>query len=191
MGTQRSGVVTAYLVDTGTQWSRAVPLTHDGVLVAGKTTLEVRANRCDEDQEQVVLGRMNANLRADADEQRADIQRSTTLISRYPLLIEAHHLLHHFLKHLCRHLWHHDAVAGTLQACGVVFHTEDTHLAVGTTVSLQSFKGLLTIVKAGGSHVHVDVFVGTHLNLAPFAVTIITPHIVVGLTVTEGQILPI
>ena len=47
-----------------------------------------------------------------SDEQRTDIECSTTLVGGNPLLVEANHLLDHLCKQLCAYLRHHDATTG-------------------------------------------------------------------------------
>ena len=95
-----------YLIDTCSERSRAVIFTDDDVWVARETTLEVRTYWCDKDQEAIFFRWVNTHLSACTNQERTDVQGSTTLVGRNPLLFEANHLLHHFLKQFCRHLRH-------------------------------------------------------------------------------------
>ena len=122
-----------------------------------------------------------------ADEQRTDVERGSTLVCRDILLIEAHYLLHHLNEQFCRQLGHHDATACRLQTCSVVLYTEHTHLAVGTAISLQSLKSLLTIMQTGGCHVQFQILVGANFNLAPLTVAIAATYIVIGRHITERK----
>ena len=134
---------------------------------------------------------MNTHLSAGTDEQRTDVECCTTLVGGNPLLVQAYHLLHHLREEFCAYLRHHDATAGALQAGCILIDTEDAHLAVRTTVGLQSLECLLAIVQAGGCHVQVQILVGADLDLAPFTIAIVTTYIVVGLHVAERQTTPI
>ena len=191
VGEEGCGIVATYLIFTSAKRSTAVIVTDNHVWISCKPSLEVWAYRCDENQETVLLGGMNANLSTRTDEQRTDIERSTTLVGRYPLLIQTYHFLHHLCEEFCAHLWHHDTTAGALQTCCVLFYTEDAHLPVWAAIGLQSLECLLAIVQAGSCHVQFQILVGADFYLAPFAVTIVTAYIVGGLHVTERQISPI
>ena len=122
-----------------------------------------------------------------ADEQRTDVERSSTLVCRDVFLIEAHYLLNHFHKQLCRQLGHHDAPTCRLQTCSVVLYSEHTHFAVGTAISLQSLKSLLTIMQTGGCHVQFQILVGAYFYFAPLTVAIAATYIVIGRHITERK----
>ena len=191
VGLERSSIVAANLIDTCSERSRAVEIANDDVGVCRETALEVRTDRCDEDEEHILCSRVYAHLSACADKERTDVESGSALVGRNVLLVQTHHLLYHLLKQLCGYLRHEDAATSALQTCCVLVHAEHAHLAVGTTVSFQTFKGLLSVVETGSCHVEFDVFVGANLYFAPFAVAIAATHIVVGRHVAERQIRPI
>ena len=56
------GIISTYLIYTCTQWSRTVELANDDVIGAGKTALEIRADRSNQNKEKIFAGRMNADL---------------------------------------------------------------------------------------------------------------------------------
>ena len=117
-----------------------------------------------EDEETVLLSGMNTHLGTGTDEQRTDIQGGTALVGGNPLLVQAYHLLHHLREELGADLRHHDATAGALQTGCILVDTEDAHLAVRTTVGLQTFECLLTVVQTGGCHVEVQILVGANFD---------------------------
>ena len=102
---------------------------------------------------------MHSNLCRHSYEQRANVQRGAALVCRYIVLVEAHHLGNHLLEKLRRHFRHKYAAASTLQTRRVLVHTEHTHLAVGTTVSLKALERFLTVMQACRGHVHLDILV--------------------------------
>ena len=128
---------------------------------------------------------MNTHLCTDAYKQGTDIKRRTALVGGNPLLIEPYNLLHHLFKHFRGHLGHENAAACALQALCVFVHAEHSHLTVGAAIGLQALKGFLSVVQTGGSHVHVDVFVGANLYLAPLSVAIVATHVVVCTSVSK------
>ena len=121
---------------------------------------------------------MNAHLRADTDEQRTQIERSTALIRRDVLLVEAHHLACHLHKSFGGHLRHQRGICRPLQARSILLNAEKAHLSVGTTIGFQTLESLLSVVKCRCRHVQFNIFVGANLNLSPFSVAIIAPHVV-------------
>ena len=185
VGSERSSIVSTHLIDTCSERSRAVEITDDDVWVCRESTLEVWTYWSYEDKEAILLRRMNTHLSTCTDEQRTDIERSTTLVGRNPLLVEANHLLHHFLEHFCRHLWHQNAATCALQALSVLVHTEHAHLTVWATISLQALECLLTIVQTGCSHVQFQILIRANFYFAPFAVAIVTANIVVSLAIAK------
>ena len=191
VGSERSSIVATHLIYTCSERSRAVEITNDDIRVGRETTLEVRTYRSDENEEAILCGRMNTHLCAGTDEERTDIECSTTLIGRNPLLVESNHLLYHFLKHLSRYFRHHNATACTLQASSILIHTEYAHLAVRTAISLQAFECFLSIVKAGSSHVQFEILIRANFYFAPFSVAIVAANIVIGLAIAKRQIRPI
>ncbi len=188
---QRCGIVATHLIHTRSQWRGTVIAMHDGILIAHKATLEVRAYRRYENQEKIVLGSMNAYLRRDAHEQRTDVKRGSALVSGDIFLVQAHYLLHHLNEEVGGNLWHNDATARALQARGIVFNAENAHLAVRTTISFQALEGFLTIMKAGGGHVHTDILIRANLYFAPLTIMVITTYIVVCGYITKRQTSPI
>ena len=185
VGSEGSSIVTTDLIDTCSERSRAVEITDDDVWVGRESTLEVWTHWGYEDEEAILLRRMHTHLRTCTDEQRTDIERSTTLVGRNPLLVEADHLLHHLLEQLCWHLWHQDTTACALQAGSVLVHTEHAHLAVWATISLQTLECFLTIVQTGCSHVQFQILIRANFYFAPFAVAIVTANIVVSLAIAK------
>ena len=188
---ERCGIVAAHLILTRSQRSRAVVAAHNDVWVARKSTFKIRSHRGDKDDECVFARRTHAHLRRSADEQRTNVKRSSALVGWYVRLVEPHHHLNHLFKTLGRQLRHHDTAASTLQTSCVLVHSKHAYLPIRTAISLQTLESFLSIVQAGGGHVHVEVLVGADFNLAPLTVTIVATHVIVGLHVTEGQVSPI
>ena len=93
VGSEARSIVATHLVDAGSKRCRAVVLTNDDIGICGKAAFEVRANWCDEDEEEVFAGRMNANLGARADQQRTDIECCSALVRWDESFVEAHHLV--------------------------------------------------------------------------------------------------
>ena len=114
VGLHRSGIVATHLVDTGAERSRAVILADYHIGIGRETTLEVGTYGHHEYHKQVLVGRMHAHLRTCADEQRTDVERSTTLIGRHKALVHLYHLEHHLAELLGRKLRHQDAIASAL-----------------------------------------------------------------------------
>ena len=96
---------------------------------------------------------MYTNLCTGTDEQWTDVECCATLIGRNPFLIETYHLFDHFGEEFGGKFGHENTATSALQTLGIVLHTEDAYLSVWTAVSLQTFKGLLSVVQTGGSHV--------------------------------------
>ena len=134
---------------------------------------------------------MYANLCAGTNKERTDVEGSAALVCGDILLVETHHLGDHLLEKGGGNLGHHNTAAGALQACGILIHAEHTHLAVGAAVGLETFKGFLAIVQTGGCHGEVDGFFGAGFYFAPFAVAVITPHVVISSHIAELEVFPI
>ena len=134
---------------------------------------------------------MHTHLGTCADQQGTDIERGPTLVGRNETLVEAHHLIDHLVELVSRQFGHEDAAAGTLQACGILVAAEHTHLAVRTTVCLETLESLLAVVQARGSHVHGYRFLATYLNLAPCAIAVVASHVIVGFAVAKTKVGPI
>ena len=163
----------------------------DDVGIGLETTLEIGAHGGCENHEQIVLSSMHTHLSGDAHKQRTQIQRGTALIRRNVVLIQQNHLLHHLNEHICRHLGHLNATRRRLHACSVLFWAEESHVAIGTTVGLQSLKRLLSIVQTGSCHVHFNVLVGANFYFAPFTVVVVTAYVVVGWHISKRQTCPV
>ena len=134
---------------------------------------------------------MHTNLWSYTNEKRTDIECCATFVGRNPFLIKANNLLYHFLEHFCRNLWHHNTITCALKTFCIILHSEYTNLTIRTTISLQTFESLLTIMQTGSSHVHVNVFVGAYLYLAPFSVTIVAADIVICSSVAKRKTTPV
>lgn len=114
VGAQAGCIVTSYFVCACAERGGAIELADDDVVVGGKTSFEVRTDRCDEDHEQVFVGGMNTDLGACSDEQGADVERGAALVGRDETLVEFNDFLGHFHKKFCRHFGHENAAAGAL-----------------------------------------------------------------------------
>ena len=73
VSTQRGSIVSAYLIDAGSQGGRTVVFTNDNIRIGREATLEVRTNGRHEYQEQVLGGRVDAYLGTGANEQGSNI----------------------------------------------------------------------------------------------------------------------
>ena len=191
VGSEAGCIVAAHFVDAGSKRCRAVVLANDDVGVRGKAALEIRANWCDEDEEEVFAGRMNANLCARADQQRTDIECCSALVRWDESFVEAHHLIDHLVELLGGKLGHQDAAASALQSGCILVRTEHAHLTIRTTISLQSLESLLPVMQTGRSHVQGNGLLAANFYLTPCAITIVAAHIVVSLHVTKREVTPI
>ena len=160
VGTERSGIVTTYFVDTGAQRSGTVVLAGDDIGIGFEAALEVRSDRSDENHKQILVGGLHTHGDTGTDEQRTEVQACTSAVRRNETLVELDDLLAHLHKLLGGEFGHHDAAASALQTLGVGLGTEDTDLAILATVALQSLESLLAVVQARCSHVHLDMFRG-------------------------------
>ena len=191
VGSEAGCIVATHLIDASAERGRAVVLADDDIGIRGKAALEVWADRCDEDEEEVFAGRMNADLSARANQQRTDIERCSALIRWDEALIEAHHLVHHLVELFRRKFGHQDASASALQAGCVLVRTEHAHLSIRAAVSLQSLESLLPIMQTSSCHVQRNGLLAANLYLTPCAITIVAAHIVVCLHVTKREVTPI
>ena len=191
VGLEGSGVVATDLVDAGAEGGGTVVLAGDDVGVSLETALEVRSNGGNEDEEEVLVGGFDTHGDAGTDQERTEVEGSASTVRRNVGLIQLDDLLAHLDELLGAELGHHDAAACALQTLGVSLGTEDTDLAIFAAVGLEAFEGFLTIMKAGGSHVHFDVFGAGNFDFTPLAVAIPAADIVVGFDVTKGEVLPI
>ena len=191
IGTQTGGVVSTYLVTTGSIRSRTVKLTDDNVRISRETSLKIRPDGSYEYHKHIFVGRMYTYLCTCTDKQRADIKRSAAFVWRNETLIGFHHLLHCCKKSLCRQFRHQYTVTCTLQTLCIGFRTENTDFTVLTAIRFQSFKSFLSIMQTSGCHVNVQCFFRTKFQFSPCTVAIVTTYIIICLHITEGQIRPI
>ena len=191
IGTQTGSIITAYLIDTGSQRSGTVILTDNDIGICSKTTFEIRTYRSHKYHKKIFVGRMNTYLRTCTNQQRADIQSSPAFIRGNETFIQTNNLTNHLLKTFGRQFRHQNSTASTLQTGCILIHTEYTHLTIRTSVGLQSFKSFLSVMQTGSSHVDVDSSFRTHFNFSPRTVTIIATYVIVGRHIAEGQIRPV
>ena len=191
VGFEGSGIVTTDFVDTGAEGGTAVVLAGDDVGVGLEAALEVGSHGGDEDEEEVFVGRFHTHGDAGTDEQGTEVEAGAGAVGRNETLVHLDDLFAHLDEFLGRQLGHHNAAAGALEALGVGFGAEDADLAVFAAVGFQALEGFLTVVEAGGSHVHFDVLGTGNFDFAPLAITEVAAHVVVGFYVTEGEVLPI
>ena len=188
VSSQGCSVISAHLVHSRSQRCSTVSITYDDIGIGRESTFEIRPDRTDEYQETIFLGRTDTYLSRSADQQRADVQRCSTLIGRDIRLVETDHFLDHLDEQLRGNFRHDNATAGTLQAGSILLHTEDTYLSIGTPVSLQALESLLSVVKAGCSHMEFQVFIRTDFHFSPLPVTVITAHVVISWLIAKCQV---
>ena len=112
-------------------------------------------------------------------------------VRRHELSVKFHNLLHHSFKQIGGKLRHKYAATCALQTLRIGFDTENPDLAVFASVSLQSLKSFLSVVQASGCHVNVECCFRRNFYFTPFAIAIITTHIIISGDITEFEILPI
>ncbi len=185
------GVVAAHLDRACTFGSHTVVFTRHANLGRLESLLEIGADGSNEHNHHILIGRLHAHTRGDADFKRTDIERRAGAVGRHETLVELHHLTHHLAEKFHGHGLHLDAFRTADETLCVLFHTEHAHLAVLATESLQALERLLAVVKAGSSDVHRDILGVADLDFAPFAIFISTSNIVVCGHIAESQVAPV
>ena len=191
IGTQTGCIVTTHFIDTCSMRSCTVEFANNNVRIGRKTSFEVRTYRSYKYDKHILVSRVHTYLSTCSDQQRTNIERSTGLIRRNETLVQFHNFQNSFLKTFGRQLSHQDPLTSGLQTCRIFFQTENTHFAVFTAESFQSFKSFLTIVQASSRHVQVEVFFTANFQFTPCTVAEINSHIVICLHVSERQIRPV
>jgi hypothetical protein len=86
-----------------------------------------------------------------------------------PLAVASDGILYALEEVLFWDFWDGDVACGNVEAAGVGFGSEEDDVTIGTTVSLQSFVGLLAVVEGGSKSMDADVRVCDEFGLAPLA----------------------
>ena len=176
----RCGIVTARLDVTRTLRCSAVVVAVDHHVNRLETTLEVGAHGRRKDDQRVLLGGTNAQLRAGADQQRTQVERRTRTIGRHKIHIQLDHLATRLDEEFEGRNRHTEILGRALQTLAILVDAEHTHLAVDTAIGLQTLESLLRIVQARCGNVHRNVLAIAHLDLAPSAIAVNCANVVVG-----------
>ena len=188
---QAGCIVSTYFISTCTQRSSTVKLTDNHIRIGCKATFEVRAYRSNKNNKHIFASRMNTYLSSCSDQQRTDIQGCSTFIRRNKPFIRLDNHFHSLTEFLSRQLRHQNSATCTLQTFCICIRTENTDLAIFSTISLQAFKSFLTIMQASCCHVNIQSFFWTKFQFTPLSVAIITTDVVICLHIAKWQISPI
>lgn len=188
MGLKAGSIVTTDLVDTSTQRGTAVIVASDNIRIGLEATFEIRSDGGDEDKEEILVSWFHTHGDARANQQRTEVKACASAVRGNKLFIQLDNFLAHLNEFLGGQFGHDDAAAGALQTGSVLIGAEHANLTVFATISLQSLKGFLTIVQAGGTHVDRDGIFGADFYFAPFSVAIVAADIIVGFVVSKTQV---
>jgi len=151
----------------------AVPVVEDDGAHGLEAALVVRAHRHDHHEEGVLLRGRDADLRAGADEERAQVERAAGAVGRHELLVRRDDPVERLDEHLLGH-GRHDAPHGrAVHAPRVLAGAEDDDPARLLAEGLDALEALLPVVEAARADVHRDVRILDEFERAPLAVL---PH---------------
>ena len=190
-GTEGGGVVAPDFPLPGAEWRRAVHVTVDDEGCAVEADGIVRPDGGRYDGEEEISRRADAQSRGDADEQRPEIECGAGLVRREPVTVMLIGQKDAAAEEFDGHRGHAECFGAARHAPRVLLHTEDTHPAVRSAEGLESFEGLLPVLQACGTQVHLHRLVGRHDRFGPCTVVILTADDSVRLGVVKAQGFPI
>ena len=152
-----------------------------------EAALVVGADRHDHDEEGVFVGRGDADLRAGADEERADVEGAAGAVWRDVVEVVVHDALEGVHEHVRLDGGHARADCGAVHALGVGLRPEGADLAVLAPEDLEALECGLPVVERGGRDTNLERVVLDELALVPGAVPPSVADVAVGLHVAEAQ----
>ena len=113
----------------------------------------VGAGRAQDDDESVPFGRAYANSIIAGKQQGADVQCMVS-VGRTPISIKCDQLTHAFYKNFFRYLRHLHAYRRNIKTVKIIKGTENSHLAVGLTISFDALEYALSVMQGGIARVN-------------------------------------
>ena len=163
----------------------------DGQLHGRVATLEVRADRRDEDAELILVSRLHANDIARGDHERADVERGARAERRNPVGVSRDDLLDGIDELVDRERRHDEALSGVVHALGVQVGTEAHNRTIFGRVGLQAFENLLAVMEDAGVLAEREGMILGQATLFPCAVLVIAHVAVIAGHVVEPKVAPI
>ena len=184
-------IVAAHLHAARTERCCTVEAAHNAAGSSLEAILEIRAYGHNEDDELILIGGRNANLRTSTEKHRANIEGASCLVRWDEVAVELHDLEDGLFEESVRKRLHQNGVTRVLQTLGILVHAEHTNPTILATKSLQTFEACLTIVQHSGGHVHCDFLTLANTEFSPSTIAIGASHIVRSLAVTKPETAPI
>ena len=188
---EAGGIVAGHLDMSDAMGSGAVVFVKNHRAHGSQAPLVVRSDGSDENEEDILVGRTNADLRAAADEKGTDIQRAAGAVGRHEILVGLNHSPNGVQEKILGDLGHANAAGGHGHAAGIFRGPKETHLAVATHESLEPLESRLPVVQSRGRDVQPHERLFDQSAFVPGTVSPYVADVAMRLNVLEAEILPV